>query len=86
MFLPPSMAEVGVQELEAHHPSHRLTDPRISTALFHFFSLFHNSTTARYGCVKGAFLGSHEKKDGLLFFLFCSKLCRKKRGFFLKCI
>jgi len=68
MFLSPSMADVGVQELEAHHPSHYLTDPRISTAFFLFYSLFHNSTTARYGCVKGAFLGSHEEKDGLLFF------------------
>lgn len=82
MFLPPSMAEVGVQELEAHHPSHCLTDPRISTALFHFFSLFHNSTTARYGCVKGAFWGSHEKKDGLLFFFFAQSFVERYEAFF----
>lgn len=80
MFLPPSMAEVGVQGLKAHHPSRCLTDPRISTAFLLFYSLFHNSTTARYGCVKGAFLGSHEEKDGLLFLLKAlwkeTRLCR----------
>lgn len=82
MFLSPSMADVGVQELEAHHPSHYLTDPRISTAFFLFYSLFHNSTTARYGCVKGAFLGSHEKKDGLLFFFFAQSFIERYEAFF----
>jgi hypothetical protein len=52
-----------------HRPTH-------FHGVFSFLFSFHNSTTARYGCVKGVFfLGSHEeKKDGLLFFFFAQAL------------
>lgn len=87
MFLPPSMAEAGVQGLKAHHRSHCLTDPRISTAFFLSSSLSIIPRPRDMVVSKAFFFWEVTKRRRMdCFFSFLLKLCRKKRGFFLRCI